>query len=90
MQWKTRFLAEEYYQLSCQRLYITNLVVKKDLRKKAQNGPFLRGFQGILPVNFQNNNKLKKNIAKKGNRTLDLHFTRVSLYQLSYFGADLE
>ena len=29
---------------------------------------------------------VKKNIAKKGNRTLDLHFTRVSLYQLSYFG----
>ena len=44
----------------------------------------------ILPVNFQNNNKLKKNIAKKGNRTLDLHFTRVSLYQLSYFGTELE
>ena len=48
-----------YYRLSCQRLYITNLVVKKDLRKKARNGPFLLCFPGLLPVKFQKN-KLKK------------------------------
>ena len=76
-----KFQEPVYYQFSS----------KNFKRKRPKNGPFLRIFLGILPVKFQNNKcKLSISIAKKGNRTLDLHFTRVSLYQLSYFGTELE